>query len=332
LIVSGYASDFTSVVAGTSRQSALIDTDLEALLQPFPRWQTEWIHLGPAPASHHGVRVSFGSGSFTALHTTSAGILRGTTSDDSVALLTSPPATAHPRSFSNAIGGDRCLMLGPATNLDLYVPPGGSVMIIALPAPSPGAGGAAAFGRSQYCELDKPQNDVLSRCMDLLEEIRTEAPSSQMSRDALRRLRDLLRPAATMFRDAGPRPYPQRARLQRHLAVIRACEFVDAHLRAPIALMDLCEAAAVSTRALEYGFRDFYDLGPMAYVRNLRLCRVRHDLLDPTHADSVSSAARRWSFTHMGQFSHDYRALFGEMPSKTLAAHQRAAKATRPAS
>ena len=34
----------------------------------------------------------------------------------------------------------------------------------------------------------------------------------------------------------------------------------------------------------------------------------------------------------MGQFSHDYRALFGEMPSKTLAAHQRAAKATGPVS
>jgi transcriptional regulator GlxA family with amidase domain len=115
--------------------------------------------------------------------------------------------------------------------------------------------------------------------------------------------------------------------------VIRACNFVDAHLRAPIALMDLCTAAGVSTRALEYGFRDFYELGPMAYVRNLRLCRVRHDLLDPNRDDhSVSGAARRWSFTHMGQFSHDYRALFGEMPSMTLAAHQRAAKATGPVS
>jgi AraC-like DNA-binding protein len=317
-------------VSGTSRQNALVDTDLESLLQPFPRWQTEWIHLGPAPANHHGVRVSFGTGSFTALHTSSAGILRGTTSDDSVALLTSPSAAASPRNFSNAVGGDRCLVLGPAANLDLYVPPGGSVMIVALPAPSPGNGSTVGFRHSQYCELDKAQSDALSRGMDLLEEIRTEPPSSQTARDALRRLRDQLRPAATMLRDAGPRPYPQRARLQRHLAVIRACEFVDAHLRAPIALMDLCEAAGVSTRALEYGFRDFYGLGPMAYVRNLRLCRVRHDLLD--HADSVSSAARRWSFTHMGQFSHDYRALFGEMPSKTLAAHQRAAKATGPVS
>jgi len=135
-----------------------------------------------------------------------------------------------------------------------------------------------------------------------------------------------------LFHDANSPSLAKRSRLQRHIAVIRACEFVDSHLRAPIALVNLCEAAGVSTRALEYGFRDFYDLGPMAYVRNLRLCRVRHDLLDPTQAPSVSSAARRWNFTHMGQFSHDYRALFGEMPSKTLAAHQRAAKATGPAS
>jgi len=102
--------------------------------------------------------------------------------------------------------------------------------------------------------------------------------------------------------------------------VARACAFIDTNLRASIALSDLCAAAGVCTRALEYGFRDFYELGPMAYVRNLRLCRVRHDLQMPGNGDdSVSSAARRWSFTHMGQFSHDYRVLFGEMPSQTLA-------------
>jgi len=317
-------------VAGPSRQNALIDTDADSLLQPFPGWQAEWIHLGPAPASYHGVRVSFESGTFTALHTSSAGILRGNTSADFVAMLTSAPASAYPRNCSHAIGGDRCLVLGPAANLDLYLPQGCNLMIMALPVPPSNGGSTLTTGLSQYCELDKAQTNLLSRCMDSLEEIRMEPFSSQATRVAQRRLRDLLSPASAMVRDTSPRPYLQRARLQRHLAVIRACEFVDSHLRAPIALVDLCEAAGVSTRALEYGFRDFYGLGPMAYVRNLRLCRVRHDLLD--HADSVSSAARRWSFTHMGQFSHDYRALFGEVPSKTLAANQRAAKATGPVS
>ena len=65
-------------VADISRRT-LIDTELEALLQPYPGWETEWIHLGPGPTSLQGVRVACGSGTFTAVHTSSAGILRGTT-------------------------------------------------------------------------------------------------------------------------------------------------------------------------------------------------------------------------------------------------------------
>jgi AraC family ethanolamine operon transcriptional activator len=127
-----------------------------------------------------------------------------------------------------------------------------------------------------------------------------------------------------LFAENLPRTYDSREPLQRHRAVVRACAFIEANLRASIALADLCAAAGVCTRALEYGFHDFYELGPMAYVRNLRLCRVRHDLQMPGgEDDSVSSAARRWSFTHMGQFSHDYRVLFGEMPSETLARRRR---------
>lgn len=305
------------------------------LLQPFPGWETEWIHLGPGPASHHGVRVSFGSGTFTALHTTAAGILRGASARDSLALLTSPPASTSARDRAHPIGGNVCLVLGPTAALDVYLPAGGSIMIMAVPADAPAADAPAADdGQAQRRTLDPAQGGLLLRCMEALEQIRSTPANSPDAGEAQRRLRDLLRTTtATLLRDAGLLPQAERARLQRHLAVIRACAFVDAHLHSPIALMDLCEAAGVSTRALEYGFRDFYGLGPMAYVRNMRLCRVRHDLLDPAlNEDSVSRAARRWNFTHMGQFSHDYRALFGEMPSKTLAAHQRAAKATSPVS
>jgi hypothetical protein len=99
---------------------------------------------------------------------------------------------------------------GPGATLDLYVPPGGSIMIVALPAPAPGAGSTATFRVSQYSELDKSQFELLSHCMDLLEEIRTEPPASAAGRDALKGLRDLLRPMATMFRDTGPRPTQER--------------------------------------------------------------------------------------------------------------------------
>jgi AraC-like DNA-binding protein len=319
-----------AVVADISRRT-LIDTELEELLQPYPGWETEWIHLGPGPTSLQGVRVACGTGTFTAVHTSSAGILRGSTARGSVGLVASPSSTARPRSHAYPIGGEHCLLLGPSAILDLYLPAGGSVMIMGVPATSAIAEGVGTAGESARCRTLAPeQGALLWRCMELLEQLRVEPASSPTVRDSQRELRDHQRTLTPMLLQEAGSPAPgERARLQRHNAVISACAFVDTHLRAPIALMDLCEAAGVSTRALEYGFRDFYGLGPMAYVRNLRLCRVRHDLLDPNRNDhSVSGAARRWSFTHMGQFSHDYRALFGEMPSMTLAAHQRAAKAT----
>jgi AraC-like DNA-binding protein len=246
-------------------------------------------------------------------------------------LIASPAAPASPRSHAHPVGGDVVVVLGPAAVLDLYLPAGAGVMIVGVSASSMTEGGIRDAGEpAQYRKLAADQSAALWRCMEALEQIRAAPPSSPVVREAQRRLRGHLKTMTpALFGEAGSKALAERARLQRHLAVIRACNFVDAHLGAPIALMDLCTAAGVSTRALEYGFRDFYGLGPMAYVRNLRLCRVRHDLLDPNRDDhSVSGAARRWSFTHMGQFSHDYRALFGEMPSMTLAAHQRAAKAS----
>jgi AraC-like DNA-binding protein len=319
-------------VADISRRN-LIDTELAALLQPYPGWETEWIHLGPGPASLEGVRVASGSATLTAVHTSSAGILRGTTAPESVGLIASPASAVRPRSHAHPVGGEVCLLLGPAATLDLYLPAGGSVMIVGVPA-SPAADDLGVGHPARCRTLGQEQVALLSRCMQSLEQIRVEPANSLIVRDAQRHLRDHLRALTpTLLREAASLAQAEVAHLQRHLAVIRACAFVDTHLRAPIALMNLCEAAGVSTRALEYGFRDFYELGPMAYVRNLRLCRVRHDLLDPNRNDhSVSGAARRWNFTHMGQFSHDYRALFGEMPSRTLAANQRAAKATGPVS
>ena len=92
-------------VADITRRT-LIDTELESLLQPYPGWETEWIHLGPGPASLQGVRVACGSGTFTALHTSSAGILRGTTAAESLGLISSPASAARPRSHAQAIGSD----------------------------------------------------------------------------------------------------------------------------------------------------------------------------------------------------------------------------------
>ena len=88
--------------------------------------------------------------------------------------------------------------------------------------------------------------------------------------------------------------------------------------RAPITLSDLSRHCGVAERTLEYGFRQVYGTTPLAFIRSQRLTRSRMALLHSRMHTSISETARACGFTHMGQFSHDYRMLFGESPSATL--------------
>lgn len=55
----------------------------------------------------------------------------------------------------------------------------------------------------------------------------------------------------------------------------------------------------------------------MHYLRDLRLQRVRDELLSGS-GSPVASVALRWGFEHMGRFATQYRQAFGETPSQTL--------------
>ncbi len=93
-------------------------------------------------------------------------------------------------------------------------------------------------------------------------------------------------------------------------------------------LTDLCQAAGVSERALEYAFRDVMGMTPTAYLARVRLHRVRKALRAATPASTtVSAEALNHGFWHFGEFSRAYRACFGELPSETL---RRAPSDTRP--
>jgi len=88
---------------------------------------------------------------------------------------------------------------------------------------------------------------------------------------------------------------------------------------ANIYVTDLCKAAGVSERTLEYAFKAVMGLTPVAYLIRLRLHRVRQALLAaPPGSTTVTAEALRWGFWHFGEFSRAYRDCFGELPSDTL--------------
>ena len=99
----------------------------------------------------------------------------------------------------------------------------------------------------------------------------------------------------------------------------RAEEFILAHLRDPISRADICAAAKVSARSLSRQFVHRHAIGPMTFLKQRRLEAAQRSLLAADPAErSVTDVAMEWGLYHLGRFSVEYRAAFGEPPSRTL--------------
>jgi AraC-like DNA-binding protein len=110
------------------------------------------------------------------------------------------------------------------------------------------------------------------------------------------------------------------ARKSGRIAVRRSIEYIEAHLAEPISLRDIADYVRMSPRSIQAGFREDLDTTPVAFIRERRLDAVRRTLLEaiPGEGVTVTEAATRWGFTHLGTFSVVYRERFGESPSTTL--------------
>jgi len=108
--------------------------------------------------------------------------------------------------------------------------------------------------------------------------------------------------------------------------VKRALDYLHTHYAEPVALEDLVAVSRVPGRTLNEHFRAFTGLSPLAYLKRHRLQRARGWLATGC-ASTVTEAAIRGGFQHLGRFSRDYKEAFGERPSETLVQARRAAAA-----
>ncbi|MCP3386398.1 helix-turn-helix domain-containing protein [Bradyrhizobium sp. CCGUVB4N] len=98
-----------------------------------------------------------------------------------------------------------------------------------------------------------------------------------------------------------------------------AREYIRQHLTSAISVDDLSTATQTSPRSLYRAFSDVLGDTPRDYVRRLRLHRIRRELLS-SDTMTVSLAAQNWGMAgDLGRLSKNYRDLFGEYPSSTLA-------------
>lgn len=106
---------------------------------------------------------------------------------------------------------------------------------------------------------------------------------------------------------------------RRSYLVKQANDYMQAHIDQPLTLTDLCEALGTSSRALCYGFQEMLEMSPMSYLKILRLQSVHRALkfAEPGHK-TITEIATQFGFYHLGYFAHDYKKMFGELPSATL--------------
>ncbi|WP_353945744.1 AraC family transcriptional regulator [Streptomyces sp. HUAS MG91] len=132
-------------------------------------------------------------------------------------------------------------------------------------------------------------------------------------RDAL--VNGLLLSTGHHYRDVLDRP----AQGLRPAPVKRAMDAMRERPEHPFTTAELAGQARVGVRWLQEAFARYVGMPPMAYLRSVRLERAHADLLaaDPRTA-SVSDIAQRWGFGHLGRFAEQYRAKYGQVPSRTL--------------
>jgi len=100
-------------------------------------------------------------------------------------------------------------------------------------------------------------------------------------------------------------------------AARRAIDFMMSRLGEPLSILRMARGSGLSSRTLHRVIRREHGVAPMALLRRARLARVRMDLQAPRPGTTVTTAAMRWGFSHLGRFSGLYAAHFGELPSAT---------------
>ena len=224
-------------------------------------------------------------------------------------------------------GSSDVLAANAAETFDLVVPPGVAAYCISV------VGDAEVTLRNLGGPIlaDKLRNTVqpISCDPDALREIEAWLAeqfdgfgddSEIMNGRALELEQEFIRQLAACLRASQPLSSNTSRSSSGRVDVARRVEqHLLEHPAIPQNIEDLCRVAGTSRRTLEYAFRDYFGTSPKRFTKVLRLNAARNDLLrGDVGSAKVVEIASGWGFTHMGQFSTDYREMFGEKPSETL--------------
>src|SRR5580700_52803 len=198
---------------------------------------------------------------------------------------------------------------------------------LSLPVEEMASVGEALVG----CDLTPPKDALtitppraamarLQRLHEVVGQLAEDAPEIIACLEAARGLEQAL--IESMVGCLGPGKVGEdRAALRQHAMIMRRFHrMVGDKPDQAIFVPELCRAIALSERTLRICCQEQLGVSPKQYLLLRRLHLMRRGLLEsgPT-ATTVTEIATRYGFWQFGRLAGEYRSLFGELPSTTLA-------------
>lgn len=95
--------------------------------------------------------------------------------------------------------------------------------------------------------------------------------------------------------------------------------FLLTSLEEEMTVQSICRQFGITDKTLENSFKSLFGITPKRFIDLLKLNRAHEDLLSAdAKTINVSDIASKWGFHNFGRFSHNYKALFGALPSTTI--------------
>jgi AraC-like DNA-binding protein len=160
----------------------------------------------------------------------------------------------------------------------------------------------------------------LQRLHEAAGNLAEDVPAVLASPEAARGLEQALIEAMIVCLGGGAAREDKSA-LRRPAAIMRRFhQVVEDHLEEPLYIPELCTEVGTTWPTLNKCCNEHLGMGPKHYLLIRRMHMVRRALLDAKPADMrVTEIATRYGFWEFGRLAVEYKALFGESPSATLA-------------
>jgi len=99
----------------------------------------------------------------------------------------------------------------------------------------------------------------------------------------------------------------------------RAQAYILENAHTTLTPQEIATEVCISLRSLYAGFQAFLHCTPMAYIKGVKLDKIRHELqLGAADETSVADVASKYGICSLGNFAASYRRRFGELPRDTL--------------